>query len=62
MGSAEMDVGAGEARAWLEIGSAGCGVGAREGVGATTWAGEGMGSSARGVGLRVGEGIWVGVV
>ena len=47
-----MDVGAAEAGAWLEIGSAGCGVGAGEGVGATTWAGEGIGEEGA-------SGFWV---
>ena len=51
MGSVEVDDGVAKAGAWLEIGSAGGGFEVGERVGATTWVGEGMGSTAWGVGF-----------
>jgi len=61
MGSVEMEDAGAEAGAWLEIGSAGCGFGVGEGVGATTWVGEGMDSTAWGVGFGVAERTGAGV-
>jgi len=54
-----MEDGAVEVGACLVIGSAGWGVG--EGVGATTWVGEGMDSMAWGAGFGASEGIGAGV-